>query len=209
MTDKMKSLLTSKKRKNESIQKEARDSDKERKIAIFRKDSIIVIYVKKVYDLFYILESLNMPYYFNSGKKLYFNYDSNLYLFWSKKENKILYESDTTYKISYDSFLVIHENILPKNIHIYKDFCYPYYYFSENAKEPFVQNLSEEVIDKLKYIRNFDDYKIVRFFGPKKNGKSTIVYYFFGMRKYIPINEMFYIEDINNTKKFNPKDPKL
>ena len=167
MTDKMKSLLTSKKRKNESIQKE-RDSDKKRKVAIFRKDSIIVIYAKKVYDLFYVLESLNMPYYFNSGKKLYFNYDSNLYLFWSKKGNKIIYESDITYKISYDSFLVIHENILPKNIHIYKDFCYPYYYFSENAKEQFVQNLSEEVIDKLKYIRNFDDYKIVRFFGPKK-----------------------------------------
>ena len=208
MTDKMKSLLTSKKRKNESIQKEERVSDKERKVAIFRKDSIIVIYAKKVYDLFYVLESLNMPYYFNSGKKLYFNYDINLYLFWSKKGNKIIYESDITYKISYDSFLVIHENILPKNIHIYKDFCYPYYYFSENAKEQFVQNLNEEVIDKLKYIRNFDDYKIVRFFGPKKNGKSTIVYYFFGMRKYIPINEMFYIEDINNTKKFNPKDPK-
>ena len=208
MTDKIKSLVIGKKRKNESIQKEERDSDRERKVAIFRKDSIIIIYVKKIFDLFYILEGLNMPYYFNSGKKIYFNYDKNLYLFWSKKENKILYESDTTYKISYDSFLVIHENILPKNIHIYKDFCYPYYYFSENEKEQFVQNLNEEVIDKLKYTRNFDDYKIVRFFGPKKNGKSTIVYYYFGMRRYIPINEMFYIEDINNTKKFNPKDPK-
>ena len=82
MTDKMKSLLTSKKRKNESIQKEERVSDKERKVAIFRKDSIIVIYVKKVYDLFYILESLNMPYYFNSGKKLYFNY----YIFFGQRK---------------------------------------------------------------------------------------------------------------------------
>ena len=63
MTDKIKSLIISKKRKNESNQNEARDSDKERKVVIFRKNSIIVIYVKKIYDLFYILESLNMPYY--------------------------------------------------------------------------------------------------------------------------------------------------
>ena len=78
MTDKIKSLVIGKKRKNESIQKEERDSDRERKVAIFRKDSIIIIYVKKIFDLFYILEGLNMPYYFNSGKKIYFNYDKNL-----------------------------------------------------------------------------------------------------------------------------------
>ena len=74
MTDKMKSLLTSKKRKNESIQKEERVSDKERKVAIFRKDSIIIIYVKKIFDLFYILEGLNMPYYifFGHRKKIKF-----------------------------------------------------------------------------------------------------------------------------------------
>ena len=41
-----------------------------------------------------------MPYYFYSGEKLYFNYDRNLNLFWSKKENRILYESDTTYQIA-------------------------------------------------------------------------------------------------------------
>ena len=149
-----------------------------------------------------------MPYYFYSGEKLYFNYDRNLNLFWSKKENRILYESDTTYQIAYDSFFVFHENILPANIHLYKDFCFPYYYFSDNENESFINKLNIEVIDELKNSRYYDENRIIRFFGPKKNGKSTIVYYYFGMRRYIPLNEMFYIEDINNPNKYDSNDPK-
>ena len=71
-----------------------------------------------------------------------------------------------------------------------------------------MNNLDADVIDKLKDTRYLDDFKIVKFFGPQKNGKSTIVYYYFGMRRYIPLNEMFYIEDINNTEEFDEKDPK-
>ena len=54
----------------------------------------------------------------------------------------------------------------------------------------------------MKDTRYYDDKKIIRFFGPKKNGKSTLVYYYFGMRRYIPIKEMNKIEDVtdyNNT----------
>ena len=58
MTDKIKNLMLNRKRRNVSIEREERDSDRERKIAISRKDSILVIYVKKIYDLFYILENI-------------------------------------------------------------------------------------------------------------------------------------------------------
>ena len=58
MSDKIKNLMLNRKRRNVSIEREERDSDRERKIAIFRKDSILVIYVKKIYDLFYILENI-------------------------------------------------------------------------------------------------------------------------------------------------------
>ena len=206
MSDKQKISVLLRKRKKEENQSEKKDSDRERKIIIFRKNSALVIYVKRVNDIFYIIKRLNMPYFYYYGKKLYFNYDKNIDFFWSKKENKILYESEINYLLSYDNFLAFHENHEPKNMKFYSDFCFPYYYFSDDAQEQFVNNLDEEVINQLKHTRHFNDYKIVKFFGPRKNGKSTIVYYYFSMRRYIPLNEMYYIEDINNTKKFDAND---
>jgi len=196
------------KRRNEDSEYTKTDSDRERKIAIFRKNSILVLYVKKLYDLFYIIERLNTPYYYHSGEKLYFNYDKNIHFFWSKKENKILYESEINYSISYDTFFAFHQKAKPAEVKFYSDFCFFYFLFSDNKKEPFVNNLDPDVIDRLKDTRYLDDFKIVKFFGPQKNGKSTIVYFYFGMRRYIPLNEMFYIEDINNTEGFDEKDPK-
>ena len=128
------------KRRNDPSEYTKYDCDSGRKIAIFRKDSILVLYVKKLYDLFYIIERLNMPYYYYSGEKLYFNYDTNINLFWSKRENKILYESDINYSISYDTFFAFHQKSKPKEINFYSDFCFCYFFFSDNKKEPFVNN---------------------------------------------------------------------
>ena len=208
MNEKKEIIFLNKKRRIEDTEREKKDSDKERKIAIFRRNSMLIINVKTMYDLFYILEKINMPYYYYSGEKIYLNYDKNIDIFWSRKENKILYESNTKYYISYDNFLAFHENHKPNNMKFYCDFCFPYYYFSDNEQEPFVNNLDEDVINQLKRTRYFSDYRIIKFFGPQKNAKSTIVYYYFGMRRYIPYNEMFYIEDITNSEKFDENDPR-
>ena len=208
MTENKDKSFLHRKRKNDPYQYTKNDFYMERKIAIFRKSSILVLYVKKIYDLFYIIERLNMPYYYYSGEKLYFNYDKDINFFWSKKENKIIYESDINYSISYDTFFAFHQKFKPSDLKYFSDFCFFYLFFSDNEKETFVNNLDADVIDQLKDTRYLDDFKIVKFFGPQKNGKSTIVYYYFGMRRYIPLNEMFYIEDINNTEEFDEKDPK-
>ena len=208
MTENQDKSFLHRKRKNDPYQNTKNDVYIERKIAIFRKSSILVLYVKKRYDFFYIIERLNMPYYYYSGEKLYFNYDKDINFFWSKKENKIIYESNINYSISYDTFFAFHQKFKPIDLKYFSDFCFFYLFFSNNEKETFVNNLDADVIDKLKDTRYLDEFKIVKFFGPQKNGKSTIVYYYFGMRRYIPLNEMFYIEDINNTEEFDEKDPK-
>ena len=208
MKDKKEKLFLHKKKKNESIEYEDKELDRERKIAIFRNNSLLIIDIKNISDLFFIVENLNMPYFYSNREKLYFHFDKNLDYFWSKKENKILYESKTEYIISSDTFSAFHENHKPENMKYYSDFCFPYYYFSDEEKEQFVNNLDKEVINKLKDTRYFDDFKIIKFYRTKKNGKSTIVYYYFGMRRYIPLNEMNYIDDINNMNEFDKKDPK-
>ena len=112
MTENQDKSFLHRKRKNGPYQYTKNDFYMERKIAIFRKSSILVLYVKKIYDLFYIIERLNMPYYYYSGEKLYFNYDKDINFFWSKKENKIIYESNINYSISYDTFFAFHQILL-------------------------------------------------------------------------------------------------
>ena len=202
-------FFLSKKRKSESDSEyENKDSDRERLIAIYRENSRVLINVKKIKDFFYIIKMLDMPYFYKLKEKIYFNYDKNIKSFWTNQENKILYESKTKMIISKDAFYASHENHKPEKIKYYSDFCFPYYYFSSNKEEIFFNNMNTKVINKLKNTRQFDDYKIIKLFGPKKSGKSTIIYYYFGMRRYIPLNEMYYVEDIDNMDNFNSNDPK-
>ena len=168
MSDKKGKTFLYKKRKNESMEYEEKYSDKERKLFIFRNNYCLIINIQKITDLFYIIERLNLPYFYSNKEKLYFNFDKNLDLFWSNKENKILYESETQYSVTHENFLALHENLLPENIKYYSDFCFSYYYFSEDQHELFINNLDEDLINKLKVTRNFDYYKIIKFYGPKK-----------------------------------------
>ena len=202
------SLLKRKRNCESDSEYEEKNTDRERFIYIYRENSRMIVHVKKIYDLFYIIEKLNMPYFYKNKKKLYFNFDNNIQSFLSKKDNKIIYESNVKMNISRDNFLAFHENLKPNKINYYSDFCFPYYYFTKNKKEIFINKLDEEVISLLKDTRYNSEYKIIKLFGPKKSGKSTIVYYYFGIRRYIPLNEMYYIEDIDNSDSFNSKDTK-
>jgi len=116
-------------------------------------------------------------------------------------------------------------NIKKENVKKYSDFCSPYYYFydieeeeKENGieeenddkiddSENFINTLNENVITELKHTRYSNEKKIIRIFGPKKNGKSTLIYYYFGMRRYIPNSEEKLIDDfINKEIMFKIKD---
>lgn len=202
-----KNYLMKKRKKELEEEYEEKDSDRERIICIYRQNSRLIIHIKKKSDFFYIIKNLNMPYFYQDGKKIYFNFDKNVSYFWSKRENKILYESSIKMIVSKDSFFAFHKNHKPAKMKYYSDFGCPYYYFSEDENENFINNLDEEVINELKETRDSDEYKIIKLYGPKKNSKSTIVYYYFSMRRYIPLNEMNYIEDIDNEKDFNSNDP--
>ena len=145
----------------------------------------------------YIIEKLNLPYFYENGEKKYFYYDENIKAFWQKKDNKIIYETHFDLFFDKDSFFGFHRDLIPKEIKFYEDFCPPsYYFYDEEEQENFINTLDENAINELKETRYYDDKKIIRFFGPKKNGKSTLVYYYFGMRRFIPIKEMNKIEDI-------------
>lgn len=197
-------------RKRELSSDEEKSSDRERIIAIYCEKNRIIFKVKSFYHFFRVIEVLNMPYFFINGEKIYFNYDENAKFFWNNKKNKILYESELEMFVDKESFYGFHRNIKPKNknLNLYYDFCSPYYYFSDEIEQTFINTLNETVINELKDTRYFNDKKIIRFFGPKKNGKSTLVYYYFGIRKYISLKEMNEIDNISEEYKdeINKKD---
>lgn len=177
-------------------------SDRERLIAIYTEKKRIICKIKSSVNFSYIIKKLNLPYFYSKGEKKYFYYDENVRAFWKKKDNKIIYESKLELFFDKDSFFGFHKDLIPKEIKFYENFCPPFYYFYDgDESESFINTIDEDAINELKETRYYDDKKIIRFFGPKKNGKSTLVYYYFGMRRFIPIKEMNKIEDIINYDK--------
>ena len=190
------------KKRELDFEDEEKDCDRERIIAVYTQKKRIIFKVELITDLFYILKNLSLPYFYSKSKKVFFNYDKNISFFWDNKDNKIIYESKKKLFITKDVFYGFHKNQKPENIKKYYDFCSPEYYFyeeddkAEEKGEDFINTLNEQTIVELKHTRYFNEKKIIRFFGPKKNGKSTLVYYYFSMRRYIPFKQQKSIDDM-------------
>ena len=189
-----------KKRDNDLEEEENRLFDRERIIALYSEDKRIIFKVKSFENFFRVIEILNLPYFYCQKGKVFFSYDKNIQYFWKNKKNKIIYESQNTLIFNKESFFGFHKNIKPNKIELnfYIDFCSPYYYFTEDENEKFFNTLNEDIINELKETRHFDEKKIIRLFGPKKNGKSSLIYYYFGTRHYIPLREMKDTDNLNN-----------
>ena len=181
-------------------EEEKKDLDRERTIVIYMESKRVIFKINSIKSFAFILEKLSMPYFYLKGEKQFFDFDQNIKFFWSKINNKIIYEGEPNLFIDKENFFGFHKNLIPKNMKIYTDFCLPNYSFSEEEGEIFYNTLNEDAINKLKDTRYFEDKKIVRFFGTKKNGKSTLVYYYFAMRRYIPLSEMKSIDKIKDEK---------
>ena len=222
-----KMLLRKKKRSNSDD--ENKDSNRERIIVIYLDNIRIIFKVELIMDLYFILQNLNLPYFYYKEQKIYFNYDKDIFFFWDNKNNKIIYDSKPNLFINEETFYAFHMNIKKENVNKYSDFCSPYYYFYDSEEkeneiqkenkieeenddkiddsEKFINTLNENTIIELKHTRYLKEKKIIRIFGPKKNGKSTLIYYYFGMRRYIPITEQKLIDDfINKEIKYKKKD---
>ena len=120
-------------------------------------------------DLYFILQNLNLPYFYYKEQKIYFNYDEDVFFFWDNKSNKIIYDSKPNLFINEEVFYTFHMNIKKEDVKKYSDFCSPYYYFygseekeNEMQKENEIEEGNDDKIDDSeKFINTLNENTII------------------------------------------------
>ncbi len=174
-----------------------------RVIAIYKSNKRVLIYFKNKNEFSNYIQSLYFPYFYNNNlEPIFLQYSYSVKLFWDKIDYKIIYETPRSEDyLTQKTFQNFHRQIKEEKIKNYVNFCDVYEaYFKKNDK--FYNNFNQTLIDNLKELR-YDYKKIIRFFGPLGCGKSTLIYYFFALKRFVPLEESDFINDLNEDEENN------